>query len=725
MKEIYHILLGLAIMTTATYAQKKPIKKADIDYSDYSYAEAINSYEKLIAEGYTEENIFKNLGNANYLNANYEEAAKWYGKLLDLEEAEVDPEYMYRYAQTLKSMKDYEESNRWMQKFKMAKSNDLRAIKFGGNLDYLDKIEKHSGRYTMKHLSVNSSEPDFAPSFYDKSLVFSSARDTGLISKSIHEWNNKGFLNLYYSIPNENGEYVEASKFSKQLNKKTHESSTVFTKDGSTVYFTRNNSDDGNFIRDSKGISRLKIYRATLNDSKWTDIFELPFNGDEYSVAHPSLNLDENKLYFASDMPGTLGKSDIFVVDIHKDGTFGTPENLGESINTEERETFPFITNSGILYFSSDGLPGLGGLDIYAANLKYLGITEVVNIGRPLNSEEDDFSFIIDEDSKRGFFASNRDGGNGDDDIYSFTENIALDLKCQKAISGIIIDKETNELLANAEVLLYDMDEIIDKTITSAEGVFELKGDCASENYKLIASKADYGEAVKLLYTIDPADANRLEIRLERTRKSQPNCLELPAMYYIIAGSFIDSANATKKIIELKAKGFNADYVDTDEFGFYRISYNSFKEVDKALSFLKTIKREEAPDAWLLEVETDLATCLDIEPIFFDLDKSYIKEDAKIALQKVIYYLKEYPNVKVRVGSHTDSRANDAYNKRLSERRAKATVEYIIQNGIEANRLTSKGFGETRLKNECSNGVPCSDKKHQANRRSDFIIVSH
>ncbi|SHK86064.1 WD40-like Beta Propeller Repeat, partial [Maribacter aquivivus] len=405
MKKTGYIFCGLAVMAMMVSAQDKKVRKADTKFTNYAYASAIQSYEQLVKDGYTEEEVYKNLGNANYLNANYEEASSWYGKLFSLKGADIDPEYMYRYAQTLKSLENYTESDTWMNKFKSTKTMDQRAIAFGENQDYLEQIEERSGRYELKNIGLNSKVSDFAPSFYEDGLVFSTARDSGLLSKNIHKWNNGSFLNLYKAAQDNQGNFTNVDKLSKKLNKKTHESSTAFTKDGNTMYFTRNNSDDGKFERDEDGVSRLKIYKATKENGEWNNIEELPFNGDSYSVAHPTLNNDETKLYFASDMPGTKGESDIYVVDINKDGTFSTPLNLGERINTEARETFPFVTESDKLYFSSDGHPGLGGLDVFATDLKNER-GEIYNVGRPLNGEEDDFSYIINEETKKGFFAS-------------------------------------------------------------------------------------------------------------------------------------------------------------------------------------------------------------------------------------------------------------------------------------------------------------------------------
>ncbi len=645
MKKRNTIFLCLAAMAAMLNAQEKNIKKAETNFNNYAYAEAISSYEHLVKKGYSDEQIFKNLGNAHYLNANYQEAASWYEKLFKIEEVSVEAEYMYRYAQSLKSLQKYKESDMWMQKVHAAKSGDNRAQKFIDNEDYLDQIKANSGRYSIKNMAINSEVSDFAPSFYGESLVFSTARDSGLITKRIHKWNNNAFLNLYLSAPNENDEYVNTDKLSKLVNKKTHESSTAFTKDGSTIYFTRNNSENGNFSRDDEGVSRLKIFKATKVNDKWTNIIELPFNGDNYSVAHPALSPDESKLFFASDMEGTYGASDIFVVDINKDGSYGTPKNVGAPINTESRETFPYVTSNNILYFSSDGHPGLGGLDVFATDLNNTQKTDIKNIGKPVNSVEDDFSFIFNEESRKGYFASNREGGNGDDDIYSFNELKPLDLECHTIVNGKIKDHKTGAAIAGASVIIYDSENnTVSQAYTKNDGSFTMDSNCEDGNYKLVATKESYNDGDKLFTTVSANDTTDVELTLEKTRLAAA-------------------------------------------------------------------------------VGTELGKLLGIEPIYFDFDKSHIRRDARVSITKIIDYMNKFPEIKVEIGSHTDSRANDQYNQGLSLRRAKATSKYMVEQGISEERLTFKGFGETQLSNECTNGVPCTKEKHQRNRRSEFIII--
>ena len=644
MRKIIICITASFCIGAIVYSQDKKIKKAEDNFNKYAFVSAIDSYEDLVKEGYTDEQIFKNLGNANYLNANYKVAAEWYGKLFQLDGANIDAEYMYRYAQTLKSMKKYEESDQWMQKFEAAKKDDVRAFKFSENSDYLEDIKERSGRYTIKNLSINSDESDFAPSFNGENLVFSSARDTGIVSRNIHEWNEKPFLNLYRAAPSEDGGFSNASKLPKNLNKKTHESSTVFTKDGTTVYFTRNNSDNGNFARDAEGVSRLKIYRAKLNNGEWTNITELPFNGDAHSAAHPALSPDETKLYFASDMEGTLGQSDIFVVDINSDGSFGMPKNLGNEINTEARETFPFVTASNVLYFASDGHPGLGGLDIFATKIDDLDNLFIVNPGEPVNSEKDDFSFIIDESIKKGFFASNRDGGQGSDDIYSFIEILPIQLDCTLLVTGEVKDRNTEAPIAQARLQIIDgQGSTIATAVSEDDGSFTINVHCKEGMYTVTAFKEAYEDGEKVVEVTNNA-VSKIEVLLSPVRKAAA-------------------------------------------------------------------------------VGEDLTKVLNLKPIYFDLNKSVIRKDAMVELDKVLEYMNTYSEIKISVRSHTDSRGKDSYNQSLSDKRAKSTVAYLISKGINPTRITGQGYGESQLVNQCRNGVKCSKEEHELNRRSEFIVV--
>ncbi|MFV8338093.1 hypothetical protein ACNQGL_02350 [Flavobacterium sp. LB3P21] len=430
MKNKISVLLVLSIISIQMYSQGL-ISKADKEYDGYAYIDAIKTYERILEKGYKSDDLLQKLANSYYFNGDLEKSAKWYGELFVLNN-EIAPEYYYRYAQSLKAIKEYDKADVMIVKFNQKNGNDLRAKLAAEQKDYLAVIKRNSGRYTVENAGVNSKYSDYGTSFYGNKIVFTSARDTVGFGTKIDSWTGEGFTNLYEANKESNGKLSSVEHLSKKLNSKFHEATPVFTKDGKTVYFTRNNFLNGKKIKDKNKTILLKIYKATLDGNQWTNITELPFNSDNFSVAHPALSPDEKQLYFATDMPGTYGQSDIYKVTINDDGSFGIPQNLGNKINTEGRETFPFITSENELYFASDGHPGLGGLDVFVSKPKQNGnYEEVLNVGEPLNSSKDDLALLIDTKTQRGYVTSNRDGGQGDDDIYTFKEINKIEYACE------------------------------------------------------------------------------------------------------------------------------------------------------------------------------------------------------------------------------------------------------------------------------------------------------
>jgi outer membrane protein OmpA-like peptidoglycan-associated protein len=641
------------LLSGIIFSQEKRMAKADENFNRYAFVDARKIYLQVAESGYESPDLFKKLGDSYYFNARLEDAIPWYEKLITSYANQIDPEYLFRYSQSLKSIQRYEEADKVMEKFNTLMGNDQRAEFFMNTRDYLKFIEMQSGKFRLLKLSVNSKYSDYAPSFNNQGqLIFASSRggNSGM-SKVVHEWDEMPFLDLFSStIIEANGILQTPKRLKGKINTKFHESSTSFSKDGNTVYFTRNNYTKRKLGANEAGTILLKLYRATLENNKWTNIEELPFNSNEYSIAHPALSADGTKLYFASDMPDSRGLSDLYVIDVHEDGTFGTPKNLGDRINTEGRETFPYISDSGQLYFASDGHIGLGGLDIFVAVPEEFGLFSIpYNVGKPVNSSEDDFTFVLNENTKIGYFSSNRAGGKGNDDIYSFKQTEELITTCNQYLTGVVTDANTREILKNAEVFLLDDNNYeLKRTVTDAKGVYKFDLECETP-YIIRANKIAYSPTEVPLIT-----NNILEYRHDLS-------------------------------LQLGKGGLQG--------------------------------KEAKPG-------DDLAKLLNLEVIYFDLDKSFIRSDAEVELQKIIAALKEYPNLKIDVRSHTDSRANSDYNMYLSERRAKSTIKYIVENGkIDRFRVTGRGYGETGLINKCADGVPCSDGEHQLNRRSEFIIL--
>ena len=633
----------LIFISFSGYSQERSVVPADNKYEQYEYIDAISIYEKVAEKGYKDEQLFQRLGNAYYFNANFEKAAKWYDALF-LMNKNQGPEYLYRYSQALKSKGDYNKANKILDQFEKTSENDLRAKLYQKHKNYLEEIKANSGRFNIADAGVNSEYSDYGSSFLDDKLVFASARDTGGVSKNVFKWNNQSFTNFYTSKIGSDDNLETPKRFGNKINSKFHEATPVFTKDGKTMYFTRNNFLDGKRGKDSKNVTLLKIYKSTLEDGQWSNITELPFNSNQYSVAHPALSLDDATLYFASDMPGTLGQSDLFKVTINENGTFSTPENLGPKINTEGRETFPVISGDNELYFASDGRPGLGGLDIYVTRLdQNQNFGEIKNIGEPVNSPKDDFAFLINSETRKGFFTSNRDGGKGFDDIYKFTETKKL--ICEQSLAGVVKDKESGELLTGVIVSLFDENfKVLKESTTDSLGQYRFEVVCG-KTYYVRVEKENYETSEKGIAIADESNASKLDLELEKRIKP-------------------------------------------------------------------------------IGVGTDLAKTLNIPIIYFDLDKSFIRKDAMFELEKIIVVMNDFPKLKIDIRSHTDSRQTEKYNYALSDRRAKSTRDWLIKAGIDASRLTAKGYGESQLVNHCADGVKCSELEHQANRRSEFVILS-
>lgn len=640
--------VALLSSTSLLFAQpEKELEKANEMYKNFSYVDAIKIYERIAQKGFVNQEMLESLGNAYYYNAEYKKALPWYEQLFQEGKYKVKPEYYYRYAQTLKSVGDYTEADKMMAKFvELTNANDTRAALFEENKDYQTVIKNNSGRFQLNNASINTENSEYGTALYGDKIVFAGATDARKAKRGVSQWTGESFYDLY-EAEHFDQKLGSRKPFSSSVNTQFNESTPVFTKDGNTMYFTRNNYVNRKLGTDIENTILLKILRATKDkNGNWGDIVEVPFNSDQYNVAHPALSSDEKYLYFASDMPGTFGSSDIFRVEILGDNQYGTPENLGNIINTAGRESFPYISKENVLYYSSDGIPGLGGLDIFAAKFNADGSTsKPVNIGMPGNSADDDFCFVFNSDSKIGFLTSNRPGGKGKDDIYSFHEDKPLLFSCQKNIKGIVKDAKTKAIIANAKVILSDkvMKEVgKDQSKTDGTFTFE-KVNCNDSHYYLRGEKEKYETA---------------------------------------------EVNVT---------------VGKDEV-VYEILLN--------------------PRQVAIKKGMDLAKVFEIKEIKFDYNKANIRPDAAVELTKIVEVMREYPKMKIDIRSHTDSRGADSYNLKLSDRRAKATLEWIVKQGIDRKRLKAKGYGETRLVNGCSNGVPCTEEEHQENRRSEFIVVA-
>ena len=539
MKNLYSTIL-IILISFSGFAQSSEIKKGDRFFAQRAYIDAADAYEKVSDK---KQEVLQNLGDAYFYTNQMENAAEVYQVLFLRHAAEVDSQYKFRYAHALMGANKNEEADKYFSEYY---GKDFNFEEFRKEMD-----TTVSHVYTTNQVMNNAASADFGIGYYGDKVTFSSTRN---MERPIYPWNKKPMLDLYTADVDDEGQLSNIVLFPGEINTDTHESSATFSQDGMTMYFDRTN-DKRVKNEDDERVAHIRIYRAQNVDGNWTNIEALPFTSDEYSTEHPSLSADGKKLYFASDMPGSLGSFDIYVVDINDDGTYGSPRNLGPGVNTAHREQFPFISEENVLYFSSDGHQGFGNLDIYRAEGDF---TEAKNLGSSMNSANDDFAFVIREGQDEGWFASNR---RGTDNLYSF-------------------------------------------------------------------SREDY----------------------------------------------------TPPVVAIEERETN--------------------------------------------VETGRQQLRDVGNIYFDFDKSTIKEESKVTLNKVVDIMKKYPTLEIEIGSHADARGSDSYNMALSERRAAATLEYLVSQGIERERLTAKGFGESMPLNDCTEPTGCTSEQYARNRRSEFTIMN-
>jgi outer membrane protein OmpA-like peptidoglycan-associated protein/tetratricopeptide (TPR) repeat protein len=474
MKNLY-IVLSFGLMSVSLVAQNKDTKAADKLYSRYEYVDAAKAYQKLVENGKGDAYVYKQLADTYYNMFNTTEATTWYAKAT---ESTQDAETYFRYAQMLKSNGKYEEANKQMAKFASMAPNDNRAKAFKENPNYVPKLVGKTPGYTAKSLEVSSDKSDFGAILYGNDLYFSSARNA---ARKNYGWNEEPFLDIYKATLGDSGTFSEATTVS-SLNSSFHDGPLTISADGNTAYFTSDSFREGSFERDKKNKLKLgknNIFKATKDGNGWGNVKSLPFNSKEYSTSNPSLSRDGKTLYFSSDMPNSLGGVDIWKVAVNEDGTYGTPENLGSKVNTEGNESFPFIADDNkTLFFASSGRQGLGGYDIYQIDLS--NGSDAQNLGKPINTEKDDFAFTFNKAKNQGFFSTNR---NGNDDIFSATPICSVD------VLTTVTNAKTGVMLANSKVaILDDKNNIIATETSNGNGEVKFKVEC-DKAYTIQASK--------------------------------------------------------------------------------------------------------------------------------------------------------------------------------------------------------------------------------------------
>jgi len=749
MKHFFTIILMMAI-SVCSWAQSIKMKLADKEFASMRYANAIPLYEQLLARDKNKDNTELKIKLAEcYRKVNDDQKAlRIYAQLSRSENP--SPNLFWYYAQALASNRDYPEAANWYRKYAEAVPSEVLASTFAEAYNDMAQFYKDSANYVLLFTHpLNSWQADFSPAFYKNKLVFLSSRSKQEIVRTVYAQDQTAFLDFYsadtaslyselrnktltYAVNKKNDDHSDLTAITcndtritghygatflhdsiryqsdspiqidpfESLNTKFHEGPASFTKGHDTVFLTRTTPRikvDG-----QKPMSRFALYIARIENGKWDHAEEVPFNGKNFSTGHPALTPNNRKMYFASDRPGGAGGSDIYMVE-YNDGVFSEPINMKE-INTPGNEMFPYVDANGDLYFSSDGLPGMGGLDIFKVDLENDQVVDVYNMGHPFNSSDDDFGIIWKKDMTGGFLSSNRKRGTSDDDIYSFTHTCrSLNVHVYDSITGFPLD--------SVHVKSDDADGI-----TNHDGNVTFCMKPSKHSFRV--NKTSYEE-------------NQIT-----STKTEVN-IALAPLHFDLVGkikSKEDGSPVEGALISLMnlADSSKTDFVTTTD-GTYQFKLQSNASYKVVVSKQSCGTQHQLKSTVGLTTSQTLRGDMDmlckgdivkIDNIYYDLNKYDIRPDAAVELDKLVTLFNQYPDMRVEIRSHTDSRSSSTFNMKLSTQRAQAVIDYLGEHGVVPSRMRAAGYGESLPVNGCVDGVNCSEEEYQQNRRTEFVVLS-
>lgn len=708
-----NIILVFILWPAGVSAQFMLEKRADQLYENMSYSNAASIYESLYTRNPQNGKYIQRLAYCYDKMLNYKKALLYYSYLVQTDQKQVID--YYQYAQLLRIDGKIEDARSWLDKYIHLVPDDKRAVTQYNQLVLFLSLKEKISHIEIKEMKGNTHFTDMCPSFYNDQLVFSSSRDSFSMVRNEFKWNGQPFLKLYATRGSD--DMNQSSLFSRKLDTRVHQGPACFSSDNQTIYYT-SNSTTSDSKKSSRRINNLKIFISTFDGKAWSDPKDFPYNSNEYSVGHPAISSDNKTLYFISDRPGGFGKTDIYKSELIN-GHWSKPENLGPSINTEGKELFPFVDKDGTLYFSSDGRPGIGCLDIYAARADEKGNYMIASFGSPLNSKYDDFGLIVKADSLAGYFTSNRPGGAGDDDIYAFSVS-GIDLKITSKTES------NNQILPNTRIYLKGEDgQIITSSVSDRNGLAEFSVK-PGEQFEITAENDTYVSEIKPV---------RIAGRLFELEQSEELILRQSYPYLTIQVVEKESGETIPHaIVEITEGNYDASAVN-NEMGSTRLKMNHSTDYTfhiTAQGYLSSqinySSREMKSGDYSITVELQRLSegmHFALENIYYDLNKSNIRTDAVPVLNNLAQMLLENPDVKIEIGSHTDCRADSDYNMELSIRRSEAVVNYLISKGVSPDRLNAKGFGEAHLANKCADGINCPEEAHQANRRTVIEVLDN
>jgi outer membrane protein OmpA-like peptidoglycan-associated protein len=740
------LTFALVLFFSVNAIAQTKLQQAQTLKMKYDYAQAIKMYTDYFKTTTAAATDIKDLIECYMLLNDTKSAETWFAKLIA--KGDYTAQDVLHYAGILKTNGKYDNAILQYESFATMHptGKDTADAEIASCKTALTWIADPDYFIVANAAAFNSDNSDFGAIKFKDGYIFTSDREeTGKVyaNNEIYGWTDKPYLKLYYLDGINGSSPASQAELIDNLNAKYQNGAAVYDDKNSTIYFTRTkmvrtamrpiNSDPTSWYDHSTTknyVNRWEIYSAKYSSGKWDDVKAFDFNNAEnYSIGHPAVSPDGKTLYFVSDMPGGFGKTDIYFCTKETDGSWSKPRNAGSQINTEGRECFPSVDQDGKLYFSSDGLPGMGGLDMFSAEGSENGWTDPVNLKYPLNSSKDDFSIYFTATGSAGYFSSDRDGGQGLDDIYSFTPE-ARTLILAGTTNEKIGDKTST--LGGVSVLLGNTTSGDNKLLTSdPQGKFYSTLDCGAE-YHVNGELEGYISEMKNLSPLCRSRHDTVYVDLDLSRK----------IVYLVGvtreklpDGTLAALSGVNIVVENAAMNSNIPAMTSDKKGGFgaKLECSSDYEVTASIDGyftqskeLKSLCRSQFDTVY---VEFDMEKIVINKPIvikniYYDFDKWNIRPDAALELDKLVSTLTLNPQINIELGSHTDCRGTFGYNDVLSQKRAESAVAYIISKGIAASRITAKGYGEKVPVNKCVDGVSCTEDEFQLNRRTEFKVTS-
>ncbi len=727
-------------------------KKADELFYTFAYPEAIRLYET-ISDKKRNQSVVRNLAESYRKIGKYAKSEGLYLELLE----NNDKEDLYWYIKMLVTNNKKEQASNYMGKY--IKLTETAPPYFENYYSNISILSNRKSKISINKIAENSSNSDFGVTILgENKIIFSSSRDESKLVKNVWNWNEQPFLEFYTAeVGDELHKLKNVKKVKNVFSSKFHKGTASFNEKSGRFFFTSNPNSEVEGLT-KKDEFKLYLYMTTIDENdEWGEIIPFPYNSKEYSLGHPALSVTGDTVYFASDMPGTLGGTDIFYSYLEGD-QWSEPQHLKGSINTPGNEMFPYF-HEGVLFFASDAHLGFGGLDVFYSRIIDNESLNPINLGSSINSSYDDFNLVLKSEGRMGYFSSNRPGGKGDDDIYTF--NSVDKIFSERVLSVQLIDKDTNEPVKAKVVLRNNKDNWMD--IMQAKGAKYVHYHVLGFDCNLVVEADEYEEYDKKIELENIPKFSDKVIYIRKIVNIQADELTERIKKHIEDTDFMISADG--EMVNTKSD-FKATTLDKWRFLFRDIlsaktptTLTSTKNgtvltattIDNNLSleekFNKVVEHLENSvlrDSPLAEnvvdgstensgiaeneehdysnrKDTDLMKIYRLKPIYFNFDKAIIRKEDKATLDKIVEVMNGNLNMKVEVFCHTDSRGDDSYNLWLSKKRLKSTLSYVRSRITKPKRIKGKGLGEKQLLNDC-NKRKCTEEEHFQNRRTEFLV---